>query len=461
MPTIVERAISGHMRSMQDVYEANKKELYVFCCLVLQNAKQAKMASENVISEVWARAKDQQIAEEEAFRILMMQCAARQCRKILFGRDIKAFRLSRILAYKPYTFLEEEYTGNISAGTDALLQALAGIDAPKRFVYLLSTVGKLDSKQIAEIIEQREEVVRYDHAIAVLELQKKLEPQSGLSVANVASLVKKATDIADCPSEMDKNCTAIMESRAVKTFSSPKVILGIGIGVLCLTGILVAVLVSGSGGAEDNTLNLYEDTDTDVLAVTESDATETSLDPTLTYYADITIEEYGTITVRLDPEAAPITVANFVALAEDGFYDGLTFHRIIDGFMMQGGDPNGDGTGGSDATIFGEFTDNGYDNELSHTAGAISMARSSDYDSASSQFFIVQEDSTYLDGQYAVFGYVTDEDGMAIVEEICTTAEPTDDNGTIPAEDQPVITSIIIRTEEDENADTLEEETEI
>ena len=111
--------------------------------------------------------------------------------------------------------------------------------------------------------------------------------------------------------------------------------------------------------------------------------------------------------------------------------------------MIQGGDPNGDGTGGSDQTITGEFKSNGFDNPLSHTRGAISMARSSEYDSASSQFFIVHEDSTFLDGEYAVFGYVTE--GMDIVDAICKDAVPTDNNGTIPAADQPVITSITIR----------------
>ena len=129
----------------------------------------------------------------------------------------------------------------------------------------------------------------------------------------------------------------------------------------------------------------------------------------------------------------------------------LTFHRIIEGFMMQGGDPNGDGTGGNtdengdEVTIVGEFSDNGYENSLSHTRGAVSMARSSEYDSASSQFFIVHEDSTSLDGQYAVFGHVTE--GMDIVDAICEAAEPADSNGTIETDAQPVITSVTIRTE--------------
>ena len=161
-----------------------------------------------------------------------------------------------------------------------------------------------------------------------------------------------------------------------------------------------------------------------------------------THHAEIEIQDYGTITVELDGDAAPITVQNFMDLANAGFYDGLTFHRIISGFMMQGGDPNGNGTGGSENTIKGEFSANGVENPLSHTRGAISMARAQDPDSASSQFFICHADSTFLDGQYACFGYVTD--GMDVVDAVCEAAQPTDDNGTIPADQQPVITAIRI-----------------
>lgn len=156
---------------------------------------------------------------------------------------------------------------------------------------------------------------------------------------------------------------------------------------------------------------------------------------------ELVIKDYGTIEMELDADKAPITVTNFVNLVEEGFYDGLTFHRIIEGFMMQGGDPNGDGTGGAEKTIKGEFSSNGVDNDLPHTRGAVSMARSSDPDSASSQFFIVHQDSQFLDGDYAVFGYVTD--GMDVVDKICESAEPTDSNGTIPKNQQPVIEKIV------------------
>ena len=160
------------------------------------------------------------------------------------------------------------------------------------------------------------------------------------------------------------------------------------------------------------------------------------------HHVEIEVENYGVVSLELDAEAAPLTVANFLELAESGFYNGLTFHRIMDGFMIQGGDPLGNGTGGSDKNIKGEFAANGWDNPISHTRGVISMARARDMDSASSQFFIVVADSTFLDGQYAAFGWVTE--GMEIVEQIAKDARPIDNNGTIPAEEQPVMTRVTV-----------------
>ena len=159
-------------------------------------------------------------------------------------------------------------------------------------------------------------------------------------------------------------------------------------------------------------------------------------------HAEITVKDYGSIRLELDAGTAPITVENFVKLAREGFYDGLSFHRIIDGFMIQGGDPEGNGTGGSGESIKGEFAGNGVPNPISHVKGVISMARAKDPDSASSQFFIVVADSSYLDGSYAAFGRVTE--GMEIVERIAADAKPIDKNGTIPPDQQPVIESIVI-----------------
>lgn len=160
------------------------------------------------------------------------------------------------------------------------------------------------------------------------------------------------------------------------------------------------------------------------------------------HHAEIDVQDYGTISLELDADMAPISVENFCKLAEDGFYDGLTFHRIISGFMIQGGDPSGDGTGGLDKTIRGEFSANGTENSISHLRGTISMARSDDYNSASCQFFIVHQDSTFLDGQYAAFGHVTT--GMEVVDAICENTQVEDDNGTVAWWNQPVISEIRI-----------------
>lgn len=166
------------------------------------------------------------------------------------------------------------------------------------------------------------------------------------------------------------------------------------------------------------------------------------------HYVEMKVKDYGTIELELDSDIAPITVTNFINLVNSKFYDGLTFHRIIDGFMIQGGDPLGNGTGGSSKTIKGEFSENGVKNSISHVRGVISMARSSDYNSASSQFFIVQEDTTSLDGQYAAFGKVIS--GMDVVDRIAKV-KVEDDNGTVSKENQPVIESIRV-TQKDETS---------
>lgn len=160
------------------------------------------------------------------------------------------------------------------------------------------------------------------------------------------------------------------------------------------------------------------------------------------HYVEMKIQDYGNITLELDADVAPITVTNFVNLVNDGFYNGLTFHRIIDGFMVQGGDPEGNGSGGSSKNIKGEFAANGIKNNISHVRGTVSMARRSDsYNSASSQFFIMHEDRTSLDGEYAAFGKVIA--GMDVVDEL-VKVKVEDDNGTVLKENQPVITSMIV-----------------
>ena len=195
-----------------------------------------------------------------------------------------------------------------------------------------------------------------------------------------------------------------------------------------LTMLLAACLLAGCGQKK-----------------TEETENETSVlrDDKTVYHAEITMKDMGVIKLELDAAAAPVTVANFVELAEKGFYDGLTIHRAIDGFMIQGGDPTGTGSGGSGKAIKGEFAVNGIENPISHVKGTISMARrSNDYNSANSQFFIMVADYTGLDGQYAAFGHVTE--GQEIADAIARDARPIDGNGSLAPEDQPVIESVKI-----------------
>lgn len=215
--------------------------------------------------------------------------------------------------------------------------------------------------------------------------------------------------------------------------------------VWLLTLAFAATMLAGCGSKTDTTETTEATSAADETSDGAADTADTSEGEELLtglHHVTIDVQDYGTISLELDADTAPISVTNFINLANDGFYDGLTFHRIISGFMIQGGDPNGNGTGGSEKTIKGEFSANGVENDISHVRGVISMARANDPDSGSSQFFIVHEDSTSLDGQYAAFGHVTE--GMDVVDAICEAVPVQDKNGTVAAADQPVITAVTV-----------------
>jgi peptidyl-prolyl cis-trans isomerase B (cyclophilin B) len=211
------------------------------------------------------------------------------------------------------------------------------------------------------------------------------------------------------------------------------------VAVLVIIAAVAAVIVvsknasGSSSGQESQTAAStstvavdMSDIEAEIDSLSVSDFEETDQ---VTEYVKITVKDHGDIILRLRSDIAPITVANFQSLVSKGFYDGLTFHRVYKGFMIQGGDPNGDGTGGSDQTIKGEFSSNGVTNDLSHVRGVISMARSSAMDSASSQFFICHADSTFLDGNYASFGYVVA--GLDTVDSVANVAVQENSSGEI------------------------------
>ena len=198
--------------------------------------------------------------------------------------------------------------------------------------------------------------------------------------------------------------------------------------------LMLFVLVLAACGADESKNGAEVEKTNDIAAVNY--ANEVKENPVAT----ITMQDGGEIVVELEPKIAPNTVANFISLVEDGFYDGVIFHRVIPGFMIQGGDPEGTGYGGPDYTIAGEFTDNDFENNLKHTRGIISMARSGDPNSAGSQFFIMHEDNKDLDNKYASFGRVLE--GMEVVDAIANVKRNASDK---PKQDQ-VIQTITVDT---------------
>lgn len=199
--------------------------------------------------------------------------------------------------------------------------------------------------------------------------------------------------------------------------------------VLLIVGVIIVVLLLFLNTKDENTSEINFDEREEILKLIENgEYGETDMPSN---YVAINVRDFGEIVVRLYPDNAPVTVQNFKELVSNKFYDGLTFHRVINDFMVQTGDPSATGSGGSDKNIMGEFSENGFNNRLSHVRGVVSMARrggdpetSETYNSASSQFFIVQADSTYLDGKYASFGKVLK--GMDVVDKIASVQ--TDDN---------------------------------
>ena len=197
--------------------------------------------------------------------------------------------------------------------------------------------------------------------------------------------------------------------------------------LLLITLMIITIFTYGctqnSEKKEENLLNIDYTQNTNELSLTQHDTTN----PVVAMY----IENYGSVVIELYPEIAPNTVNNFISLVKSGFYDNNTFHRLVPGFVLQGGDPSGTGTGGPGYTIKGEFTSNGFTNNLKHTKGIVSMARTSiSNDTAGSQFFIMLDDAPYLDEQYATFGKVID--GWSNIEKIVTTETISDpDSGKL------------------------------
>lgn len=441
MATMTEQAKQGQRKALECLYGQNKQNVFFIAKSLLLNEQQAGEAAIHVFQNIWGERLPSGISTDEEFANEAMKMTIDYCRKIASKQNSKAFRTPPNKNFRINGF--DEHDGK-EAYTDYILRQMPEL---QRFLFVTHALCKFDDSQTAKLLKLPASLIPHALEAEKSNIEKLLAAagKADFSPENLIHDLEQEKTALAVPSKADERILTVIDGIAKPGEQKKKkqmTIAGIA-AAACLAVIIGAAIIFSPKNTDTNTLEPESES---VLPESGTETTASSLDESLSYYADIEIQGQGTITVALDQKSAPITTENFVNLAKSGFYDGLTFHRIMEGFMMQGGDPDGNGTGGSDQTIPGEFSANGYDNELSHTRGAVAMARSSgDYDSASSQFFIVHEDSTFLDGQYAVFGYVTE--GMDIVDAVCEAAEPTDDNGTIPAEEQPVISSITIRTE--------------
>lgn len=427
MSILMEQAAKGHKKSMLTLYNENKGKVFSFCSILLNDKEKAAAVTTDVFNNVWEVLEEKNILTEKKFREYLYAGAAKQCRSLMGVKELKNIKTAGKQAPT------KVFSGDVAGGMEQLQAALKDVEPYLHYIFMLVNAGGMDYRDIAQLIRQKEIVAKNHYEAAVAAVADALAKKgSSLEVEQVKSLVEQAKKSITVPEAVDEACKAKMKECAKKPTLDKRLVPPLVVIAVCVVVVLIAgILEMRETAAQEKVQKVADQLGIELL---EEDAT---------YTVDIQIENYGTVSIEIDQEAAPITAANFVNLAINGFYDGLTFHRIMDGFMMQGGDPEGNGTGGSDTTIPGEFSENGYTNELSHTRGTVSMARSNDYDSASSQFFIMQEDNTGLDGKYAAFGHVTE--GMDIVDAICADAEPTDGNGTITAEEQPVITYMLVK----------------
>lgn len=433
MSVTVQKAASYHGKQMLILFEQTKQKAYYLASWLLDDAGKAQVVVAEAFNAVFRDLASSNIKTEKEFSDFVILKTGEYCRAVILKKDPKALRIPDERNFR----INGEIFPKAGKTTD-IQRIIAQFNDLQRFIFVMNNVSGCEENQIAAFLKLDTKTLNKAVADEEFNVQKILEAlnKSSITYEDVKDEFIRQEKLTPVPAKLSdavENSIADICSVYERQRQKKAAVITISVATVC------AVVVALVSGFVVDFSKLFSGDEKGSASVDYVDSVE---DITAEYYADIEIENYGNIKVALDADAAPKTVENFVSLANEGFYDGLTFHRIIDNFMIQGGDPDANGLGGSGVNITGEFAANGFENYISHTRGAISMARSDPYDSASSQFFIVQSDSTHLDGMYAGFGYVTE--GMDIVDKICSDAEPTDGNGTIPKDKQPVIASIKI-----------------
>ena len=458
MSSVIQSAIRGERSALQSLYKANKQKVWCIAYGLLLDQKQASSVTAGVFRDLWRELKLGSIASKEDFTNAAVNKAAELCAAAILQKNPRAFQLPHNKAF----YLPISTTANLTFETEPEYY-LSNLPALQRLIFVLHTVGAWGSLRIARVLQWDSSIVRKameTEPETFSQLQHLSRREYFNTYEEILQLFVQWETENKIPESLDCQILETIEALVSPQAEQAKR-RKISIAVFCAVvaiGLLAVILRSSKPTTpkkDTDSAQTTASTDEDETALTETKGTEdpnaphspSPLDTDVTYYAELEIMDYGTIVIQLDQAAAPITCANFVELAEMGYYDFLTIHSITDGSMIQGGDPTIGGTITANRHIVGEFSENGYDNPLSHTAGAISMVRSGDYDSASSAFSILRTDRTDMDGQYAVFGYVIE--GMDVLESIYNSVT-ADDTGYIEEENQPVIDSLYIREVEPE-----------
>lgn len=458
MSSVIQAARKGERSALRTLYKENRQRIWNIAWGLLLDQQQASSVTAGVFRDLWRELKLSAISSKEDFTNTAISKTAEQCAAIILQKNPKAFQLPH----------DKDFHLPAGIAVNSRFESepeyyLSNLPTLQRLIFILHAVGGWGALRIARVLQWDSSVVRaaIDAEPDTFGQLQQLSSQGFNSDhEDILRLFSQWENENKLPDSLDRQLLDSIEnlvSPQAEQAKRRKVSIAVFCAVVCI-GLLAIILRSVDLSAPkkgENTSETTEATDaTQGITETTEDPnapySPALLDTDVTYYADLEIYDYGTIVIQLDQAAAPITCANFVELAEMGYYDFLTIHSIADGSMIQGGDPTIGGLVSSGRHIVGEFSENGYDNPLSHTAGAITMIRSNDYDSASSAFSILLNDRTDMDGEYAVFGYVVE--GMDVLEDIINNVM-ADEDGSIEAENQPIIDSLYIREEEQDLPD--------
>ncbi len=441
------RIAKGDISAYKELYSENAERVFYINYLLLCDEASAIESTKAVFKSAFSELSSSP-EKADGFSNFIEKKAVTYCKIKLAKNNSKDFSIPASKNFMNFECSDKTLISDVNAE----LLVLANLPSLHRFIFVCGAYLNWMSGDIAQIIHTDAKTVALARDAEEANVAKVARALSAVSrksvsesVSELLSLLEDSQGALGFNKNIDESIIRVISDAVAPAMAKRKkeskkklLISAVILAIVVLIAGIVCCVICCNG----------EDGDTLGLANREKrDYTVPYNDKEITHYATVEMEDYGTIKLALCGTIAPKTVENFEMLANKGFYDGLTLHRIIEGFMMQGGDPKADGTGGNEdangkeINIKGEFTVNGHANSISHKRGVISMARNGyDYDSASSQFFIVHEDYPSLDGKYASFGYVVE--GMHVVDFICEDAQPIDDNGTIAPKDQPIIKSI-------------------